>query len=202
MNRGRNSKFSSICGNFLFFAVSLTLFARAAFADQQGNQGGNSQGGNTFHASFAGTCHNKDDFSFTGTPIFNGTSGAIRIYCEISGNGTSGQFQGTNTGEDYQVAGGTACNTIPVSLVILTFDAQDQLFLRNSTAGTDCLNFMTGVGNPQVTFTVVGGTGRYQGATGTVAENAKVIFLAISALGGDGFITAISGSLDGTVTAK
>jgi hypothetical protein len=189
------------CQHFLTLVAFAGLLPCVAFAQQPRDSAASSQSHTTqsFHASFVGTCHNKDDFSFTGTPIFNGTSGAIRIYCQIAGHGTAGHFVASDSGEEEV---GAPCNALTASLVVLSFDdQQDQLFLRNSAVGTDCA-VSANVRNPRVTFVVLGGTGRFEGATGTVTKNAINILLAGSALGGDGFVGAFSGTLEGSIIMK
>ena len=189
------------CKHFLPAVAFAGLLSVVAFAQQREDSSAGSQAPKTqpFHARFVGTCHNKDDFSFTGTPIFNGTTGAVRIYCEVAGHGTAGHFIASDSGEEEV---GASCNSLTASLVVRSFDDQlDQLVLRNSAAGTDC-PVSPGVRNPRATLVVLGGTGRFEGATGTLTKTAINILLAGSALGGDGFVGAFSGTLDGSITMK
>ena len=196
----RGHKLISISTRLLAGTACATLLSSVAFAQEPSAALPRART-QTFHATFTGTCQNKDDFSFTGTPIFGTAtgSGAIRIYCQAAGDGTQGHFLAAIPVEEHQEVS-NSCNTITASVLVLSFDqAHDQLFLKLGAPGTDCINFTTGVGNPKSTYVVLGGTGRFAGATGSITSNAQTIFLALSALGGDGFFVALSETLDGTL---
>jgi hypothetical protein len=160
-----------------------------------------------FHASIAGACTNKDDFSFTGAPVFDGTTGASRIICHLAGNGTHGSFTATLLAETQitttvctQPDGASGVEALDQGgLVVLTFTAQvNQLFLKLNS-GSSCLSFDTGIGVVHLTWDVIGGTGQFEGATGTIVNDFKVLSLADLALGGDGGFTNYTGTLAGSV---
>jgi len=182
------------------------LLCGAASAQEQPH------GTQPFHATMAGTSINKDDFGFTGTPLFNGTSGAIRAHSDIAGESTHGrytaqaQFEATYTSPFpvcTQPGGGSGIQAVYKGfIVVMSFNpTQDQLFLALSS-GTDCFNPSAGVNIGQVTFRVIGGTGRFEGATGTLVNPYKGIGLAASALGPSGFFNAVTGTFDGFITLK
>jgi hypothetical protein len=178
--------------------ASLSL---AAFAQERGRDAGT----RTFRASISGTCSNKDDFSFTGTPAALAPGGALRIYCQVTGNSSFGRYDANILAEE-QLAGQCTAHgasgflaNVKGYIAILTFENGDQLFLQGST-GSECLTPL-GVPAPgQGTLSVIGGTGRFQGATGSVNHNLTPIALAFSVIpGSDGFISAFSGTYDGSV---
>ena len=185
----------------------------AAFAQERPPEIRDVHGTQPFHATYAGTCTNKDDFSFTGAPLFNGTnfnSGALRVFCNFAGNGTHGHFIAQLAADDQPTTspctlpgGGPGVKgMVPAWLFILSFEATaDQLFLK-STSGTDCLDPAANVSYPRTVFNVLGGTGRFEGASGTISFADKSIILAFSALGTVGVVAANSGTLDGFITLK
>jgi hypothetical protein len=196
----------------IFCAVSLSgaAFAQTKPHDIHGLQ--------SFQAKFAGVCTNKDDFSLTGAPLFNGTnlnSGAIRIFCNLAGDGTHGHFtaqllvdlQPQQPPIPCTLPGGGAGggDKLPAWLFILSFDdTQDQLFL-SSSSGTDCSPISSGPPRgsyPRATFTVLGGTGRFEGASGTINFADTTINLAFSRLATVGVVAANAGTLDGSVNLK
>ena len=195
-----------------FCAASL---CGAAFAQELPPATPHISGTQPFHAAYAGTCTNKDDFSLTGAPLFNGTnynSGALRVFCNFAGNGTHGEFTGQLVADDQPTTstctlpgGGTGGKAVvPAWLFVLSFnERQDQLFL-SSNSGTDCANFAVSppMTYPQATFTVMGGTGRFEGASGTISFVDKSIILAFSRLATVGVFAANSGTLDGFITLK
>jgi len=192
--------------------VCAALLSTAAFAQESSPAAPHIVGPQPFHANFAAVSVNKDDFGFTTTPLFNGTSGAIRASATLSGDGTHGHFTGQGVFEAIYTNPARAC-TQPGGaagiaalykgfVLVMTFDsAQDQLFLALSS-GSDCFNPIAHVSTGQATFSVVGGTGRFEGATGTLVNPYKAIFLAASALGPNGLFNAISGTFDGFITLK
>jgi len=155
-----------------------------------------------FHASFAGTFTNKDDFSFTGTPGF---------YAPVAGKSPLGQYTALLAGEAQldghtctPPGGGSGVEIVFVGeVVVLSFAATgEQLFLNLSPSVTshECLDPTTGVGSGQVTFDVSGGTGRFAGATGTIIKTFKFIVLAPPASPpGKGFLGSITGTFAGTI---
>ncbi len=156
-----------------------------------------------FHASFAGTCTNKDDFSFTGgTPTF---------YCTIAGKSTLGEYTAQTVTEappDGKTCtlpdGGSGVELVFVAEVfVLSFAAtREQLFLNLSPSVTShaCIDPTTGVFIGQTTFDVSGGTGRFEGVTGTIVKTWKVITLAPPASSpGKGFFGNFTGTFDGTI---
>ena len=161
-----------------------------------------------FHANIAGACTNKDDFSFTGAPLFNGETGAVRISCALTGTSTHGCFTATLLSEAQvtttpctQPDGGSGIETPPQGeLVVLTFNTRnDQLFLR-LTSGTQCQSLATGLGVAHTTTEVIGGTGRFAGATGTLDGDNTTLVLGVSALGPSGFFTNYTGTLQGSIS--
>lgn len=165
-----------------------------------------------FHATMAGSSVNKDDFSFDATPLFNGMSGAIRAYSTIAGDGTHGRYTAQGLFEAVFTAPFTLCaqpgggggiqSSYKGFVLVMSFNAtQDQLFLALSN-GSDCFNPSAGVSVGQATFKVIGGTGRFEGATGTLVNSYKGIGVAASALGPSGFFNAVSGTFDGFITLK
>ena len=168
-------------------------------------------GNQPFHAGIAGTCTNKDDFSFTGTAAGLAPGLALRIHCVVAGKSTHGQYTAQILAEEQVTpnpcmtaagAGGLEA-AVKGFIVVLSFAAtEDQLFLRLGGGGTQCLTAPGTVAPGQATLSVLGGTGRYQGATGSVVSLINPIALAFSALGGDGFLSAFSGTLDGFISLK
>ena len=162
-------------------------------------------GAKPFHASFAGTCANKDDFSFTGTPAHS---------CTVAGKSTRGPFTAQSVGEtpaDGQTCplpgGGSGVQLAFVGdVTVLSFAAtQEQLFLHLSPSVTNraCFDPLTGVFTPvggETIFEVSGGTGRFAGATGTIVETWTGMALAPSASPpGRGFFTNFTGAFEGTI---
>jgi hypothetical protein len=129
----------------------------------------------------------------------------------MTGNGTHGHFSGQGLFEAVftgppqlctQPGGGGGVQSIYKGFVLaMTFSPADQIFLA-LTNGSDCFNPMLGVSTGQVTFKVIGGTGRFEGASGTLTNPYKGIGLAASALAPNGFFNAVSGTLDGFLTLK
>jgi len=195
--------------HLLACAFCATSLCRLAFA-QELPPAPHISGTQPFHASIAGTCTNKDDFSFTGAPIFNGTSGAYRIACNLLGDSTHGQLTFHALAEEQfatvpcALPGGGAGIQFPLKgfTVALTFHAQqDQLFLILSS-GSECGALSPPIGFGKATFSVAGGTGRFQGASGTMSIAWQDVIVAGSALGGDGFFSGFGGTLDGFVNLK
>jgi hypothetical protein len=96
-------------------------------------------------------------------------------------------------------AGGEA--VIKEYVAVLSFAArEDQLFLRLSPTAAPGTGVPDGARNAVArpgTIDVIGGIGRYRGATGRLSHFLNPIALAFSALGGDSFLSAFSGSFDG-----
>ncbi|PWU04656.1 MAG: hypothetical protein C5B51_16375 [Terriglobia bacterium] len=184
----------------------------AAFAQESQASSPRISGTQPFHATFSATTVNKDDFGFSTTPLFNGTSGAIRASVTITGDSTHGRYSGQALFEAIYTSPFTSCtqpgggsgiqSVYKGFVVVMTFHAtQDQLFLALSS-GTDCFNPSVGISTGQATFQVIGGTGRFEGATGTFTNPYKGIGLAASALGPNGFFNAVAGTFDGSITLK
>jgi hypothetical protein len=202
----------------IFCAASLS---GAAFAQTQPQEPHDVHGLQSFQAKFAGVCTNKDDFSLTGAPLFNGTnpnSGAIRIFCNLAGDSTHGHFiaqflvdlQPQQPHIPCILPGGGAGggDKLPAWLFILSFDeTQDQLFL-SSSSGTDCGPILSGPPTiftptyPRTVFSVLGGTGHFEGASGTISLADTTIVLALSRLATVGVVSANAGTLDGSVNLK
>ena len=159
-------------------------------------------GAKPFSAHSVGTCTNKDDFSYTGTPGH---------YCTAAGKSTLGLYTAQVVGEapsDGQTCplpgGGSGVEFVFVGIdVVLSFAAtKEQLFLHLSPSVTShaCFDPTTGVERGQATFNVSGGTGRFAGATGTTVETFQFIALAppISPPG-KGFFGSLTSTFDGTI---
>ena len=182
----------------------LALLSAAAFAEEKDRDSDTK----TFRASIAGTCSNKDDFSFTGTPAALAPGGALRIYCQVTGNSSFGQYHANILAEEQLVGQCTANGAsgfladVKGYIAILTFENGEQLFLQGN-AGSECLT-PPGVPAPgQGTLSVAGGTGRFQGATGSINHHLTPVALAFSVIpGSDGFISAFSGTYDGSINLK
>ena len=152
-----------------------------------------------FHASFAGTITNKDDFSFTGTP---------GSYTNVAGKSTLGPYTAQSVFEtplDGKTctlpSGGSGVEVVVTGEVfVLSFAATaEQLFLTLSPSGQlACVDPTTIVTLGQLTFDVSGETGRFDGATGTIVKTFKAIGLAPSPPGKDGF-SSFTGTFDGTI---
>ena len=192
--------------------ISTALLSGAAFAQELPRVIPHISGTQPFHGTLAATAVNKDDFSFTGTPPFNGMSGALRASATIAGDSTHGHYTAQGLFEAIytnpypvctQPGGGGGIQSVYKAFVLaMSFrETHDQLFLALSS-GTDCFNPIAGVSTGQVTFKVIGGTGRFEGATGTVVNPYKALGLAASALGPNGFFNAVTGTFDGFITLK
>jgi hypothetical protein len=155
-----------------------------------------------FHASFVGTDTNKDDFSFTGTPA---------AYLTVAGKSTLGEYTAQLVVEappDGQTCalpgGGSGVELVFVGEVaVLSFaDREEQLFLHLSPNVTShaCFDLTAGVATGQTTFDVTGGTGRFDGASGTIVKTWKFIVLASPpSPPGKGFFGSFTGTFDGTI---
>lgn len=171
-------------------------------------------GSQPFRATVTGSCTNKDDFSFTGIPAGLAPGQALRIHCVLTGRSVHGPFsaqilaeeQVTTTGCMSPAGAPGLLATFKGFVAVFSFTAtEDQLFLRLSAtvpAGTECLTPPGTQAPGRGALDVIGGTGRYQGATGTVSVFLNPTLLAVSALGGDGFLSAFPASFDGTITLQ
>jgi len=158
-----------------------------------------------FHAPFAGTITNKDDFSFTGTP--GGSS-----YETIAGKSTLGAYTAQAVAElrpDSNTCplqgGGSGVEFVFVGEVaVLSFAAtEEQLFLNLSPSvpSYECLDPATGIATGQTTFDVIGGTGRFAGATGTIVKAWKnsTVLASPASPPGRGSFGNFTGTFDGTI---
>ena len=110
----------------------------AVFAQERAAVAPHVPGTQPFHASIAGTCTNKDDFSFTGTPAAVAPGGALRIYCVVAGDSTHGRYNAQILTEELVT--GNPCTSAGVGglqavvkayVFVLSFTSSvDQLFLR------------------------------------------------------------------------
>lgn len=196
------------------FSIMALLSAGLSLAVAQESSPGAREvhGTQPFHASVAGVCMNKDDFAFTKTPLLSATGGALRIYCDLTGQSTHGRltFQAVAE-EDFSPASCTLAGGLsggfqfPLSgySIVLTFNGEEQLFLT-LVSGTECGNpALTPIGIGQSTLNIAGGTGRFEGASGTLSHTWRDgDLLAFSALGGDGFFASFNGTVDGFVTLR
>ena len=188
------------------------LLCGAAFAQSQPREAPEAHGTQPFRASVAGVCMNKDDFAFTKAPVLGATGGALRIYCDLIGDSTHGRltFQAVAE-EDFSPASCTLAGGLsggfqfPLTgyMIVLTFTTeQDQLYL-SLISGSECGNpAITPIGIGQATLKVLGGTGRFVGASGMLSHSWSDVTLALSVLGGDGFFASFNGTLDGLITLK
>jgi hypothetical protein len=154
-----------------------------------------------FHASFAGIITNKDDLSFTGMP---------GIYATVAGKSALGDYTAQEAAETS--LGGNTC-TLPgggsgVELVVvgevfvLSFTEKgEQLFLNfNPDGQLACFDLATGVASGRLPFDVIGGTGRFEGVTGTIVQTWKFIALAPPpSPSSKGFFGSLTGTFDGTI---
>jgi len=155
-----------------------------------------------FHATFAGTDINKDDFSFTGEPRVDNLI--------LAGKSTLGEY--TVQAVEAAQPDGKTCTppdggngvelVISDAAYVLSFPERgENLFLRVSPGLTShaCLNPDTFVASVQATFDVSGGTGRFEGASGTISETLLFIGLARPSPPGRGFFASKTGTFDGTI---
>ena len=152
-----------------------------------------------FHASFAGTITNKDDFSFTGTPgSYTNVAGkstlgpyTAQLVYEASPDGNTCTLPGGSSGVEFALAG---------EIVVLSFTEKGkQIFLNLSPSGQlVCFDPIPSLIIGQATFDVIGGTGRFAGATGTIVKTFKTIGLAAAAPG-RGIFLSFTGTFDGTI---
>jgi hypothetical protein len=155
-----------------------------------------------FHADFAGLDTNKDDFTFPG-----GTPGAE--YATVAGQSTLGQYMAQAVGKfqpDDKTCtppgGGSGVETVGVDEVwVLSFPATgEQLFLRLAPGvQLACIDPQTRVASGQITLDVSGGTGRFEGATGTLVKTFQAIALALPPPPGKGLLASFTGTFDGTI---
>ena len=190
-------------------AVCAGSLSGSAFADDRQPGASHNGGRHTLQAKAAGTCTNKDDFSFTGTGAGFFPGGALRIHCVLAGDSTFGSFTAQSLAEAKVTA--NTCTFSGASgleaalagyLVVVSFDAtQEQLFLTLKS-GSECLTPPGTVAGGKASLDVIGGTGRFEGASGTLAHVLSPIALAFSALGGDGFMSAFTGTIEGRINLK
>ncbi len=156
-----------------------------------------------FHATFTGTTTNKDDFSFTGTQadyfvLIAGKSTlghyTAQLIAEIPPDGKACPLPNGSSGIEFITVG---------EVIVLSFPATgDQLFLRLSANVTShaCFDLATSTTTGQTTFDVSGGTGRFEGATGSLVKTWKNIILAFPANPpGKGAFASFTGAFDGTI---
>ena len=72
-------------------------------------------------------------------------------------------------------------NVMLYSAYVARFENGDMLFARATTADEGCIDPVSGTVNAVVHYDIVGGTGRYAGATGSYDDTATWIFLVPSA---------------------
>jgi hypothetical protein len=135
-----------------------------------------------FHASFAGTCINTDENSYTGT------SGGEN-YCPVAGKSTLGGYTAQLVAElepdgnsCTPPGGGSGVEGVfEGEDIVLSFAASgEQLFLRLSPSNTghNCFDLVRSISSGQITVDVNGGTGHFEGATGTIVKTYKALELA------------------------
>lgn len=155
-----------------------------------------------FHASFAGSCTNKDDLSFTGPSTF---------HCTVAGKSTRGKYTAQAVVEASP--DGNAC-TLPDDgsgveylfageVFVLSFTENgEQLFLDLSPTVTShgCFDTATGLFVGRTTFDVSGGSNQFEGAAGTVVKTWKAILLApLASPPGRGSFFSFTGAFDGAI---
>lgn len=155
-----------------------------------------------FHASFAGTCTNKDDLSFTGPPTF---------HCIVAGKSNRGRYTAQAVVEaspDGEVCtlpdGGSGVQYLFAGEVfVLSFaDQGEQLFLDLSSgiSSHGCFDTVTGLFVGRTTFDVNGGSSRFEGATGTIVKTWRALLLAPPASPpGKGSFFSFTGAFDGAI---
>ncbi len=154
-----------------------------------------------FHASFAGTTVNKDDFGFTGTTGGQGivagksTLGhyTAQLVYEVPSDGKTCSLPNGGSGPESVFVG--------EEFVVSFAATEEQLFLRLSTnvSSHGCFDLTTGVFSGRTTFDVVGGTGRFEKATGTIVKTFQSTVLALPPAPGKGIFTSFTGTLDGSI---
>jgi hypothetical protein len=84
---------------------------------------------------------------------------------------------------------------------VLSFPATgEQLFLQlGPGVQLGCINPTTRVSSGQTTLDVIGGTGRFEGATGSLVKTFQAIALALPPPPGKGLFANFTGTLDGTI---
>jgi hypothetical protein len=155
-----------------------------------------------FHAQFAGIDTNKDDFTFP-----DGPPGAQ--YADVAGKSTLGKYTAQAVGASEldnktctPPGGGSGVEAVLVDEVwVLSFPATgEQLFLQlGPGVQLGCINPTTRVSSGQTTLDVIGGTGRFEGATGSLVKTFQAIALALPPPPGKGLFANFTGTLDGTI---
>jgi hypothetical protein len=124
----------------------------------------------------------------------------------FAGRGTLGSFNVTNV-RAISNSAGTSSTCSGSNHIFLTelagagvFRFQDGSLLEvNLTRGGDCINLVTGEAHCSVTFQVIGGTGRFQHASGILTMTETVETVASDALGNPVFFAA-TGKYTGTIS--
>jgi hypothetical protein len=176
--------------------IALSIIAFVSAAEQE----------RPFRATFAGIYTNKDDFNYTGSEREQGLLGLV------SGKSTLGYFAGylvvstVGTAQEYLDSSGNRGTEVAntVESFVLTFeDTGELLFLKNSETNAVPPCLVPGVGGSGNTgLDVVGGTGRFDGATGHVSKPFNLISLVAPASPGKGRMDSLSGTLEGTIQLK
>jgi hypothetical protein len=150
-----------------------------------------------FHGRFSGTTITTP-FSFTGGPGFLLT---------ITGKSNHGAFHGQfvaefeSVGDPCTLRDGDSGNALKLvgKVIVLSFDKSgDQLFLtlRDSTV---CQSLNLATLDSMTILDVSGGTGRYEGARGTMTETWRSMVLAAPSPPGSGLFGTMTGVLEGTI---
>ncbi len=156
-----------------------------------------------FQATFAGSLVNKSDFSYTDVVTDSSSTGFFQ------GKSTLGNFTAQlvttagATGKDCAGANNAkgAEGRMKGSAYIFTFnDTGDQLFLQLNASKSSLYCGVTGVGTAGVSYLdVISGTGRFEGATGSLVKTWKAAAVAPPSAPGKGRLSTFTGSFDGTV---
>jgi hypothetical protein len=173
--------------------LALTILALASAADEE----------RPFRATFGGMFTNKGDFNYTGA------EGELGMTGTVTGKSTLGAFTG------YVVASGMPTNEVCTGIggaqgvrplnrmeaFLLSFeDTSEQLFLKLSPTNPGQGCNVPGVGNEGTfNFDIMGGTGRFEGATGSISKTYQLIpVLAVSPPGRGGF-SSFTGTFEGSI---
>lgn len=168
-------------------AIILTFGAAAVHAQNQSVKMTFSGTSETSPTSLAQPNTSNDGDNFAGT----GTLGSftVRNIRAISNSpGSSSTCNGSNYLFLPELAGASV------------FRFQDGSLLElNLTQGGDCINLTTGVANCTLNFQIIGGTGRFKNASGTLTMTETVLTVTFDASGNPVFFAA-TGSFTGSVS--
>jgi hypothetical protein len=176
--------------------VALLAFALASAAGQE----------HQFRATFAGFFTGKPDFNYKGSERELGYFGIV------TGKSTLGHWTGhmivsaVATGRECLGVGGNKGvePELLIEVFVVTFeDTGEQLFLRQNLANPGHACRVAGVGGSGAwRLDVIGGTGRFEGATGLLVKSYTIVSLFAPTSPGRGRVDQVTGSLEGTIQLK